>query len=327
MGLSGAWWAVLYPPVWFAAPFELLFGHSFPRAWILTAAALVLPVVGLWFVVRVLSPNFGRMLVKLQEQSPQAEGLATRIGRRGGLKSLLGRATTGSAEERLGFDLSWILAARDRPFKLRTYPSIVFCILFPVIMLSQTDRGLAGVTDRMLQPGGYLLGLYATALLLPMVLSQIGFSAEFEAGWIYHALPVAVPGRVLRGSTKTVLLRFGLLLFGIAAGVLFALVGWDIVPHAILAACQTWTITVISSLVDAPRLPFSESLTMTRSAGAFGRNLLMLLLPAGVGFVHYGLARIPHAVPVAIVPAFVLALWMTRRYEALDWATFEKSGA
>ena len=66
---------------------------------------------------------------------------------------------------------------------------------------------------------------------------------------------------------------------------------------------------------------------MTRSAGAFGRNLLMLLLPAGVGFVHYGLARIPHAVPVAIVPAFVLALWMTRRYEALDWATFEKSGA
>jgi len=37
--------------------------------------------------------------------------------------------------------------------------------------------------------------------------------------------------------------------------------------------------------------------------------------------------RAAAAVPVAIVPAFVLALWMTRRYEALDWATFEKSGA
>src|SRR5437667_41616 len=171
-------------------------------------------------------------MVEVQTDSPpivRLEGLRMSFGANEVLKGidLEVPATTGSAEERLGFALSWILAARDRPFKLRTYPSIVFCLLFPVIMLSQTDRGLAGVTDRMLQPGGYLLGLYATALLLPMVLSQIGFSAEFEAGWIYHALPVAVPGRVLRGSTQTVLLRFGLLPFGLAAGVLLALLGWE----------------------------------------------------------------------------------------------------
>jgi ABC-2 type transport system permease protein len=321
--LSGAWWAVLYPPVWFAAPFELFFGHASPRVLILTAEALVLPVVGLWFVVRVLSPNFGRMLSKLQQQPGRAEGVPTRTGRRGWLMSLLRRATTGSAEERLGFDLSWILAGRDRPFKLRVYPSIAFLMIFPAIMFCQSGAGIALVTQRMLESRSYLLGLYATALVLPMVLIQIGFSPEFEAGWIYYALPVGVPGRVLRGSTKAMLLRFGALLFGLVAGTLFAVMGWDLVPHAILAACQTWTIAVMYSLFLTPRLPFSESPTMMQSNGQFGRNMLALLLPAGAGFLHNVLAGIPHAVPVATLPAFVLALWMTSRYDALDWATLE----
>lgn len=326
--LAGRWWTYLFPPCWFAAPVELVFGQDGGPIWsagsvpilILAAESVLVPLVGLVIVVRYLAPGFGRSLIGMGTDTAGSAAVAPR--RTTGLRELLGRWLARSREQRVGFDLVWSMASRDRQFKLRVWPQFAFLFLWPIVILVTSEKGAAQVIANLGASKSYLFLLYLAAFSLPAALMMVQYSSQFEAAWIYYALPLERPGSLMVGVLKAMACRFALPLFVLFAVILVPLVGPEVLPDVGLALCLNGVVSVAVALVIVRDLPFSESTSALQSGGRFGRTLPLLLLPALAGFGHYGLTFLPYAVPLAIVPAAILYLLLVRAYERLDWSRF-----
>jgi len=350
LNISGGWWTYLYPPCWFAAPAELVFGKASTGTWCLTGQAVLIPAVGLLIVVRYLAPSFARRLIGMHSDdggSPVAaadspltrtswvkgsevgrcEGGAARRavshGRLRGrpLRQRLADLLIGRGAARVGFDLVRSMAGNDRQFKLRVYPQFAFVFLWPVVMLiaSEHPRELLANLGESKQ---YLFLLYLASFSLSAAIMLIQYSSQFEAAWIYYVLPLKRPGALMVGAMAALAVRFALPLFALFAVLLVPLVGAKVLADVLLALCLNGVVCLALALIAARHLPFSENVTAVQASGRFGRAFPLLLLPAGVGFAHYGLTRVPYGVWSGIVPAAGLCALLAWAYARLGWTRF-----
>ena len=219
--LEEKWWVYLLPPLWMAAPIDLLAGHWHKPQLILTGLGIVVPVVLMVVVSRVLSPQFTRSLQTLEQAPTGGTGPSHRSSgprRLSRLVSIVTRRPAAGA----AFEFLWVLCSRDRSFKHRTYPMIVMTILMPLPMLI-TSRPQS--YDGMLSAIGPLAMLYVAGGMLPIVVGQLRYSPQFAAAWLYEALPLAAPGEIMIGAFLSLLLRFLLPAFVIMAATDRLLVG------------------------------------------------------------------------------------------------------
>ncbi|MHC4062910.1 MAG: hypothetical protein ACYSUQ_02975 [Planctomycetota bacterium] len=320
MTLVGRWWTYLYPPCWFAAPIELIVGDRSPSVWLLATESLLIPLAGLVVVVRYLAPGFGRSLIGLagagtgRAMSSAARGLS--------LRDLCSRCVVRTREQRAGFHLAWNMVSRDRQFKLRAYPQVALLFLFPILMLLLSERGPARVIASLEQSRAYLFPLYLIPWLLIMIVMMAEYSSQFEAAWIYHALPLSHPGELVLGAFKALACRFVLPIFGLLAILLSIAVGVRALADMALALAMTGVITLAVALLACRHLPFSQQTSTLQSSGRFGRNMILLVLPAAAGGIHYLLTSVPHAVPIALIPATIGYGLLTRVYTRLGWPRF-----
>jgi len=318
--ISGRWWTYLVPPCWFAAPAELLVGGSSVWLWMLTVEAVVIPLAGLFVVVRYLAPQFGRSLVGMGGDA--AGGPAGPRGRAQPLRDLLGGWLARSTEQRAGFDLVWTMAGRDRQFKVRVYPQLAFLFLWPVIILMSGNEGPAEVIAGLGDSRKYLFLLYLAAFSLPAALLQVQYTNEFEAAWVYYALPLRRPGELMVGAFKAMACRFAVPVFLVFALLLGGLIGARVVPDILLAFALNGVVSVAVAFVMIRSLPFSEKPSALQSGGRLGRTLPLLGLPVVAGGLHYALTFVPHGVLAAILPAAALYAVLVRLYARVGWPRF-----
>ncbi len=321
LDLGGRWWTYLYPPCWFGGTAEWLLSQRSPALLPLVVQSVVIPVGGLVVVVRYLAPRFGRSLSAMGGEVSEA-GPTARMP----LRSLLGGLVARNPEQRAGFDLVWTMAARDRQFKARVYIQIAMIFIWPLIMLLASRHGPAHMLTN-LEPKQYLVVLYLSAFAFPAALFAMQYSNQFEAAWIYYALPLRSPGQLMVGVFKAMACRFGIVTFGVFAVVLGVLVGPSVLPCVALALFLNGTVAIVTSFLIVRRLPFSENVSTLQSGGRFAATLPLLVLPGGAGFGHYLLTHVPHAVPLAILPAaglFAVLLWI---YGRQNWSRFGLAAA
>ena len=239
------------------------------------------------------------------------------------LRDRLGAWVARSPEQRVGFDLVWTMAARDRQFKLRVYPTMALIFIWPIIMLLVADETAAQTIAGLSAGKKHLFLLYLGAFMFPTMLVQLQFSHQFEAAWIYRALPVRRPGELMVGALKALAWRFVLPVYVLFTVGLLVLVGPSALPDIALALCLTGVVTVGLALVMNPGLPFSTNLSALQSGGKFGKNMFLMILPAAAWLGHYLLTKLPYAVAAAIVPAALLYLLFERIYAGFGWSNFE----
>ena len=315
--VDGQWWNFVYPPCWFAAPGELLAGPGNPQLWTLTAMALVLPAVGLLIVVRRLAPGFTRSLLMLGSDV-SAGGTDVRGGP-GRLRGLIGRYVAGSGEQRVGFDLVWSMISRDRGFKQRVYPQIAFAFLWPVVLLLTREQGPASVIADLDQPKYYLMPLYFALFFLPMMVLQLSYSTQFEAAWIYYALPLEHPGELMVGALKALACRLALPVFGVLGGALVVLGGGRLLPDVVLVVCLAGVFFVVCAMVVGRELPFSANVSALQASGRIGLGFVLLIPPGMAGLGHYFLTFVPYGVTIAILPTAALCAVLLRVYARRGW--------
>ncbi len=321
----GAWWTYLTPPCWFAAPVELLAGRATPPVWALAAEGVLIPLLGLLLVVRFLAPGFSRSLSQL---GSDVSGKDVRLGRRSKpLRDRLGAFLGRSPEQRVGFDLVWTMSSRDRQFKLRIYPMLALVFIWPIIMLLISEKSPSQIIADLQTGKKHLFLLYVAMLMFPMALLQIQYSTQFEAAWIYRALPLRRPGGLMVGAMKALGCRFVFPLYLVFAGGLLALIGPRVLPDVAFALCMTGVVTVTLALLMNPDLPFSANLSALQSSGQFVKNMLSMLLPLIAGGGHWLLTLLPYGsyiVAGATLPAALLCLLLTRVYAGVGWSRFEE---
>ena len=81
----------------------------------------------------------------------------------------------------------------------------------------------------------------------------------------------------------------------------------------------------IDALMFGRHLPFSDAYSVRDASGRFARTLVVLGLPAVLGFAHYGLIFRPPAVPAAIPVVLLAAVIVHRRFARTDWPTLARA--
>ena len=327
--IEDCWWVYLAPPCWMAAPLHMLSGHVNATTLTLTGLAIGAPLVGLVLVVWVLAPGFGRALSQLEATADAAQTARHATGPdRGVWMNRFAGWLTKPGVERAAFELVWQLSSRDRQFKMRVYPTAAFLLLIGGVMLLGDNKSVSEALANLPETKKYLLILYFACMMSPTAVFQQRFSSQGEAAWIYTALPVDRPGRVLVGALKVMLVRFVAFAFAGVAVLTLAIWGWRILPDVVLAGCATLLVAVLQALIFARSFPFSVTFGVAQGSGRIGRTMLWMLFPATLGGLHVLLQwSFPQAVFVAIPLVVVLALLLLREYSQLGWRAVKPMGA
>ncbi len=313
------WWTYLLPPAWIAAPIDAALTGAFTtEVLVLTLLGLLLPVVCVYSVVRFLAPGFNRAIMELELSG----GGAGRVKRRGGLAVFLSRFVSRNPVQRAVFELVWRLSGRDRKFKLKTYPTIGYMlIIVVVIMIRESDGRILEALMALPGTKKYLLFLYFAVLLIPMTILQMRLSDQYEAAWIYHALPIATPGDILLGAIKAMLVKYGFSILVPVSLVTLLVWGPAVLDDILLVFLNLFVFTYLIAIPARNNLPFAKSYSGAKEAQKGIAGFMLLFVPGTLGGIHYGLTFVPGGVLFALPVSLLLALPFSRLIGRTQWPT------
>lgn len=275
-----AWWHAVLVPMWFAAPFEVVFNGSRDAVLIvLTVLAIVVPFIAIWLYVKLI-PTFERNLEKLLSTSK------SKVEKRNKLKELVLSVICRSKEERTFYRFAGIMMRQERDFKLKVYPSLGFAIVIPfVFMFNSVSSGDVDFATSKLY---YFI--YFSLFVIPTAVVLLAQSAKYKAAWIFHMFPLADFSTLRKGTLKAFLFKLFVPLFVVMGIVFTVLFGLRIVPDLIGVFLASLLYTLISYVMTGNELPFTQPSGQV-DTGQGVKTLLLLIPLAMIAGMHYVIAQ------------------------------------
>jgi ABC-2 type transport system permease protein len=315
------WWTYLLPPAWMAAPIDIAATGSVSGPKIaMTVCGLILPIVSIIVVIRFLAPGFSRALIQMDTAaSPANDKVFIDTDKRRNLATFLSRIFTSSPAERAVFQLSWKLSSRDRKFKLRTYPTFGYMLIIAFVLSVYREGKILENIQKLPLTEKHLIFLYIGCILIPIVVLAQRFSDQFEASWIYRTLPFVSPGDIQKGSLKAMVIKYGVSVFVPLA--IFVILVWGprVMDDIVLAFSNMMITSLVIGLMVRSDLPFSRSYTAAAERQRGLTGVILFIVPASIGGIHFGLTLIPYAVPIAIVFSLAIAYTAMKIYGSTSW--------
>ncbi len=246
---SPKWWQYFIIPTWFAAPYEMVFKNNFNiNIVILCALAIIVPIITIIIYIKFL-PSFERNLRKLDNNNAESKKDNSK------LTIKVSNVICKSKVEKIFFKFCSDMIKNERDFKLKVYPSLGFAIIFPFIFLFNEfqERGLNGVASSKLY-----FTIYFCALMLPLVVMMLKYSAKYKGAWIYKAVPLSETSDIYRGSFKALLFNLVFPVYFIESLIFIGIFGIRIFPDLILIFLNMLFYMVICFQFQKKALPFSE---------------------------------------------------------------------
>ena len=316
------WWTYLVPPAWMAAPIDAaVTGDLSSPKLVLSLLGLLVPVMSVVIVIRFLAPGFSRSIARMEIAESSGDKDQKKRRERRNLPAFFSRLFTFNPAERAAFQLSWRLSSRDRKFKLKTYPTFGYMLIIAFVLTLFEEGEILQKIQALPSTQKYIIFLYIGCILIPIVVLAQRFSDQYEAAWIYHALPFSRPGDILKGSLKAMIFKYGLSVF-IPLMILVILVwGPQVIDDIVLAFMNLIISSLVLAFIGKSDLPFSR-----RYGGAAERQrglsgFLMFLIPAALGLIHWGMTFIPYAIPVGILIAAGIIYIGMKAYGNIGWQT------
>jgi hypothetical protein len=314
------WWTYLVPPAWMASPIDMaVTGDLSSPKLVLSLLGLVVPVVSVVVVIRFLAPGFNRSIARMEIVGSSGDKDQEKRRERWNLPAFFSRLLTFNPAERVAFQLSWRLTSRDRKFKLKTYPTFGYMLIIAFVLTLFEEGEILEKIQSLPLTQKYIIFLYIGCILIPIVVLQQRFSDQYEAAWIYHALPFARPGDILKGSLKAMIFKYGLPVFTSLTILVLLVWGPAVLDDIVLAFMSLIISSLAIALIGKSDLPFSR-----RYGGAAERQrglsgFLMFLIPATLGLIHYGMTFIPYAIPVGILTSAGIVYIGMKAYGNIGW--------
>jgi len=321
------WWAYLLPPVWIAAMNELLI-HASRSNYITSLLAIIgftLPLAGLWLVAKVLAPGFNRRLavIATSDGNTNTTGKVKKAGRFNFIEKISDLLAPDPVEN-AGFRITWKLAARTREFKMKVYPSFAYVpIYFLYFALNGKGDSLSDRWDKLQSGHTYVFLIYLCTFILSAMLMHISMSEKYKSAWVYYALPIGEPGKILSGMYKAIIILYFLpycLLLSIG---IVAVWGPGAINDVILAFLISLIYGILMALFMVKGLPFSNPVVVKQGGGKMITSLLIMAFIGAIAFGHYMIARWETLVWIAIIPVLLANWLMFRSYKKRTWEDVE----
>lgn len=313
-------WHYALPPLWMSGTMQLSIKND-ANFWIFAVLTVAAPVASLWVLIRFLAPQFNEKIAQLGTgDGGGAEKVV--LQNRHGFVSWLASKVTSNGIEKAIFELTWKITARDRRFKMHTYPS--FGSMLPMVFVLGKNIFNPAEWSSISEGYSFLLIAYMTYIIGATFHSQTFFSEDFKAAWVYFSTPTDSPRDVVMGNIKAVILKFYTPFYLLIASFILWIWGYkvldDLLLVYLLSCCMTLFEIILSSNI---KLPFAKSPAEQKEAGQTMQLLILFILLPICGFGHWGLTFIPYAVPAACVVALFLVRILYKKYESLTWDKFD----
>lgn len=307
------WWQVFIVPIWFAAPFEIIFKGMASATNILFALlAVLVPVLSMILYIR-LMPAFERNLQKLNSYG---EGAGKRNGK---LREFVGRAICFSKEERLFFRFASDMIKNEREFKLKVYPMLGLAVIMPIIILMS---GFTPGEPLNLHNSRLYLFAYFCGVHLPTLIIMSRCSSNYKGAWIYKMIPLKDPAPVFRGTVKALLTGLFLPVFCLESIVFLLVCGIGILPGLIAMFLNFLLFMAVSFKVLKHELPFSEAFGIKQDDEWSGVGLLLVL--AALAGIQVLLSFLPYGIAIDIAAAVIANIIMWRKAFRLSWQSLKQ---
>lgn len=299
-----SWWHVFIPPMWFAAPYELLLGRNFSGSvTLLSMFAIIIPIVAILMYYK-LMPAFEQNLQKLMEDS----GGGKRKKRR--LSSLWERLICFHKEERMFFRFANQMMGEEREFKLKVYPSLGMALVFPFIFIFNE---LSYRTLEDIGTGNMFLYIYFINAIVGVIVYMLQFSGKYKGAWIFASAAIEHPGRMYSATLKAFFVKLYLPVFVIVSiiycYIFSSRILLDLFVVFFVAVLQA---LIVSLIAFKGEYLFSKPFEDFQQGGGnavlmFGLMIVVLIF-AGV---HYLMIYLPYGVPIYLVVLVgtVLMMW------------------
>jgi len=277
--IEPAWWHVVLIPMWFAAPFEVVFNGSRDAVLIvLTVLAIVVPFIAIWLYVKLI-PTFERNLEKLLTTSK------SKVEKRNKVKELMLSFICRTKEERTFYRFAGIMMRQERDFKLKVYPSLGFAIVIPFVFmfnsLSSDDVDFA--------VSKLYFFIYFSLIVIPTAVVLLAQSAKYKAAWIYHMFPLADFSALKKGTLKAFLVKLFVPIYVVMCVAFIVLFGIRIVPDLIGVFLASLLYVLICYLMTGDELPFTKPSGQV-DTGQGVKTLILLIPLAMIAGIHYAIS-------------------------------------
>ena len=280
--LSGKWWSIILPPMWFAAPFEFFLNNDKSiLVMLFSLLALLVPILSILIYIKAM-PAFESNLQKLSSVGGRTKD-KSKISHR--IVNIVCR----SSEERTFYRFTNNMIRNEREFKLRVYPSLGFSIVFPFIMLFNSVRGssLAQIAD-----SKAYFNIYFAAFFLPSLMQFIGNSGNYKGAWIYKVMPIKDYEPVFRGAIKSVFINLFTPVVLLISFIFLMIFKFKIIDQLIIVYLNLILATFIVFILFKKDLPFSRAFETTERRNGFLKILLSVAAIGILVLIHYFSHRI-----------------------------------
>ncbi len=255
---------------------------------VLSALAVVCPVVCLYVLIRWLSPAFSRRIAGI-DAVDVAESKAPGIKREapGKFYQKLAYAFNRSDDARAGFMIAWLQSSRSRAFRMRVYPTFAFIPMYFVYLLTENHTSFTHAMLHLADRPKHLFLLYTSSFVMITALSYLTMSDQYKAAWVYYATPVRVPGKIMIGAFKAIWIKYFLPFFLLIATFVLYVWGLRVISDVVLALVNVTLFVSCIARLSHRQLPFSTMEQMKDRGGRILKSFLVMLIPFTLGIGHY----------------------------------------
>lgn len=309
-------WGYFLPGTWLANFWAVLIDGNFSMTSILMAGlGLLAPILALYFITKGLSQNFSQKLISIGQGSA---GTSTeQKTEKSGLRSWWGSWMTKAGTERAGFDMSWLMTARSRDYKLKTYPLFGFIPAIFIYLALDGDGSLAERWAALADGDQYLMLIYICIYGTFIPVLNLQYSEKFKAAWLFHALPIRQPGILLRGAVKSMIARFVIPIFIVSAVFVLSIWGLKTIDDVLIGFINVLFIAALGGRMLLKGAPFSQSWATQSKGNNIFWSFAMMFILGGLGFLHWIMTDYMIVLIAWGAVAMMLTWWAFRSYKGL----------
>jgi hypothetical protein len=286
-------WKYFFPPLWFAAPFELILkANNESYIVIYSILGVLIPIISIVVYIK-LMPMFERNLQKLNSAEGQTKD-------KNKVNIFVSKVVCKDEEERIFYKFATNMLKNERTFKLKVYPSLGMAIIFPFLMMFSMNRSqFSNISNTK-----NYLWIYMAFVMIPNILILLGYSGNYKGAWIYETIPIKNKPAIYRGTVKAAIINLFAPVFILVCLIFLIIYKMQIVDQLIVAGINMLLFIILEFKILDKNLPFSRAFEVTEGPG--GHNILIGIFIMGVFvFGHYILTRIPYGVytyiPVGLI--------------------------
>ncbi len=306
-------WSYFLPGTWIANLWALLIEGNFAMPnMIMAGLGIFVPFASLYIIIKGLSKDFSQKLIGIGQGS--TEVVREKKTEKNSLKNWWRKRITKVGEERAGFDLAWLMTARSRDYKLRTYAMFGFIPVLFVYFIALYGEGTFAERWEALQASHqYLFLIYICIYSAFVPIMNLQYSEKFKAAWLFQALPLAQPGKLIKGSVKAMIARFVIPIFIISTVFVITIWGMETLDDIIIGFINILFICALAGKMLLKEMPFSQSWTTQNKGDTVVWSFAIMFILGAVGFMHW-----------LIVDYFLIVLLWGILFSFLTWWIFKE---